>query len=93
MSGEITVALLSLLGTVIGTLGGIVASAQMTKYRLSQLEKKVDDINGYVLKIPVFEERLAGLNNKINDIKKGKRSYENFKGDHRQNGDAVYCDC
>lgn len=89
---EITVAIISFVGTVIGTVGGMVTSAQIIKYRLEQLEKKVDTLSGYVLKIPVFEERLSGLNTKINDIKKEKRNYENIKMDHCQNLDAVYCD-
>ena len=37
MNSEIIVALFSLLGTAIGTFGGM----QLTKYRISQLEKKV----------------------------------------------------
>lgn len=92
ISGEIAVAVLSLAGTIVGTVGGIVASAQMTRYRLDRLEKKVDNIGGYLLKIPVLEERLSGLNQKINDVKKDKREYENIKMDYCKNPDVACCD-
>ena len=51
---EIIVALLSLVGTAIGTFGGIVASAKLTNYRLQQLEKKVDKHNHFAERIPVI---------------------------------------
>ena len=46
MNSEILVALLSLAGTLLGSLGGVLASSKLTNYRLSQLEKKVDRHNG-----------------------------------------------
>lgn len=42
MDSTIVIGLLSLLGTVIGTFGGIMASNKLTNYRIEQLEKKVD---------------------------------------------------
>ena len=42
MSGEVVVALITLLGSAIGTIGGIFATNKMTAYRIEQLEKKVD---------------------------------------------------
>ena len=41
----IIVAGLSLLGTFIGTLGGILTSTKLTSYRIEQLEKKVEKHN------------------------------------------------
>ena len=41
MSGEVVVALITLLGSAIGTIGGIFATNKMTAYRIEQLEKKV----------------------------------------------------
>ncbi len=65
---EIIVALLSLVGTAIGTFGGIVASAKLTNYRLQQLEKKVDKHNHFAERIPVIEEKIAVANNRIGDL-------------------------
>ena len=42
MPNEILIALFSLLGTVIGSGGGILVSNKLVNYRLEQLEKKVD---------------------------------------------------
>lgn len=47
MSSEIIVALISLLGTLGGSLGGILVSSKMTNYRLQQLENKVAMCNAY----------------------------------------------
>ena len=42
MSNEILIALFSLLGTLVGSGGGILVSNKLVNYRLDQLEKKVD---------------------------------------------------
>ena len=43
MPTEIVAALLALLGTAIGTLGGIVASSRLTTYKIDQLTRQVDN--------------------------------------------------
>jgi len=48
MNAEITVALLSAAGTLIGSIGGILASNRLTNYRIAQLEKRVDKHNNLV---------------------------------------------
>lgn len=65
---EIIVALLSLVGTAIGTFGGIVASAKLTSYRIQQLEKKVDKHNRFAERIPVIEEKIKVANNRIGNL-------------------------
>jgi hypothetical protein len=65
---EIIVALLSLVGTAIGTFGGIVASAKLTNYRIQQLEKKVDKHNHFAERIPVIEEKIKVANNRIGNL-------------------------
>ena len=42
MSAEVFTAAISLVGTLVGTLGGIALSSNLTNYRIEQLEKKVD---------------------------------------------------
>ena len=68
MNSEILVALLSLAGTRLGSLGGVLASSKLTNYRLSQLEKKVDRHNGFGEKIPVLEEKLKVVNHRLDDL-------------------------
>ena len=47
MEQDVLIALLSLAGTLPGTLGGILTSARLTNYRIEQLEKTVDRHNGF----------------------------------------------
>ena len=54
MEHDVLIALLSLAGTLTGTLGGILTSARLTNYRIEQLEKKVDRHNGFGERIPVL---------------------------------------
>ena len=54
MNTEIVVALIAFVGTLIGSLGGIVVSARLTNYRLAQLEQKVDKHNHFAERIPVL---------------------------------------
>ena len=58
LTSEVTVALVSFLGTLVGAMAGILTSAKLTNYRLAQLEKKVDRHNSFAEKIPLLEEKI-----------------------------------
>lgn len=64
MDTTIAVALISFLGTVIGTFAGIITSAKLTNYRLEQLEKKVDKHNQLIERMYKVEERVSILEKK-----------------------------
>lgn len=68
MPSEIIVAILSLIGTALGTCAGIYKSAKLTNYRISQLEKKVDKHNKFAERIPVIEEKIKVANNRLDDL-------------------------
>ncbi|MBR0414931.1 MAG: hypothetical protein IJI67_07670 [Clostridia bacterium] len=68
MKTEIIIALISFLGSVIGTFGGIVASSRITAYRLEQLEKKVDKHNNFAERIPLVEKDIKVLNHRVEDL-------------------------
>lgn len=68
MDSNIVVALLSLLGTLLGSLAGVLTSSKLTNYRLSQLEKKVDRHNNFGERIPLLEEKLKVVNHRIGDL-------------------------
>ena len=93
MNDGIVSALVALVGTMIGTFGGIVTSGKLTNYRIEQLEKKVDAHNGFALKIPILEERLKAMQNKINDIEERSIFHENFKVDNSKNYHDTFGDC
>ena len=65
MSENIIVALITLGGSGIGSLIGIIVSSRLTAYRLEQLEKKVDKHNGLIERTYRLEEKCALLDEKI----------------------------
>ena len=68
MNSTVFVALLSFLGTLIGSLGGILTASKLTNYRLAQLEKKVDRHHSITERIPLIEEKLKVVNHRLNDL-------------------------
>lgn len=72
MQSEIFVALLSFLGTLAGTVGGIITSAKLTNYRLRELEKKVDKHNNFAQRIPLLEERVKTHEQRITTIERNE---------------------
>lgn len=64
----IIVALLSLLGTLVGSFGGM----RVMSYRLEQLEKKVDKHNNFAERIPVIENKMKVCEHRIDDLEDGK---------------------
>lgn len=65
MTTEILVAVLSLIGTAIGSIGGILTSTKLTNYRIQQLEKKVDKHNDFAERIPVIEQQIKDIERKV----------------------------
>lgn len=59
MKSEVVVALLSLVGTFIGTIGGILASQKLTSYRIGKLEEKVDKHNNLIDRMYKIETRVT----------------------------------
>ena len=58
MSESVVVALISLVGTLGGTFGGILVSNKLTNYRIEQLEKKVDKHNQVIERVYALEKEL-----------------------------------
>lgn len=61
MPDVIAVALISLIGTLCGTFGGIMTSSKLTGYRIEQLEGKVDKLEGKIEKYNDINERVLHL--------------------------------
>ncbi len=68
MESEIIVALLSLAGTFIGTLAGVITSSKLTNYRIKQLELKVDKHNGLVERMVIVEHDCSLALKRIDEI-------------------------
>lgn len=68
MTEAIIVAGISLVGTLFGTFGGIMASNRLTVYRLEQLEKKVEKHNNLVERVYNLESEDKLINEKISEL-------------------------
>ena len=75
MNDVVIVAIISLIGTLGGTFGGILTSSKLTNYRIEQLEKKVEKHNKVVERVfilekneAVFEEEMKVANHRIDDL-------------------------
>ena len=64
----IAVAIVSLVGTLIGTFGGIITASKLTNYRIEQLERKVDKHNNFAEKIPLIQNDIKVANHRIDDL-------------------------
>lgn len=69
--------LIPLLGTVIGSIAGIMTATRMTTYRIDQLEKKVDKHNDVIERVAIIEKdesaqwkRIDELRNDVEALKK-----------------------
>lgn len=70
MTESIIVAILSMIGTLGGTLGGILTANKLTNFRIQELEKKVDKHNNFAGRIPVIEEQIKVANHRIDDLER-----------------------
>ena len=59
MIETIIVAILSLVGTLIGSLSGILAANKLTNYRIEQLEKRVEKHNNVIERVYKLEKQVA----------------------------------
>ena len=85
MSEGVLIAIITLAGSGIGSLCGIIVSSRLTTYRLEQLEKKVDKHNTVIertyaveQKLAVQDEQIKVANNRIEDLEKEKESKMNY---------------
>ena len=75
MNDVVIVAIISLIGTLVGTFGGILTASKLTNYRIEQLEKKVEKHNNVVERVyilekheAVIEEEIKVANHRIDDL-------------------------
>lgn len=67
---EIIIALLSLLGTIVGSLSGVLAANRLTNYRIQELEKKVEKHNTIVERTYRLEEMMKVANHRLTDLER-----------------------
>ena len=81
MGETIFVATLSLAGTLIGSLGGILAANKLTNYRIQQLEEKVEKHNKVIERVYNLEKNEAVMEE---EIKVANHRIDDLEGYHRQ---------
>ena len=81
MSNEVVISILSLLGTLGGSLGGVIVSSKLTNYRIEQLERKQEKYNTLIERTfkleeraEVTDEKLKVINHRLNDLEGGNHS-------------------
>lgn len=77
MSEPVAVAMIGLVGSIIGSLIGVLASSKLTNYRIGQLEKKVDKHNNVIERVykleqgqAIQEEEIKVANHRIADLER-----------------------
>ena len=75
MNSDIIISLVTLLGSAVGTFGGILLNTRLTNYRIEQLEKKVDKHNSVVERVYILEKRdaveeeeIKVINHRLSDL-------------------------
>lgn len=69
MWSTIIVAVLSLIGTFIGSYSGF----KLTEYRVQQLEKRVEEHNNFAKRLPVVEEQIKGISRRLTDLEEKEK--------------------
>lgn len=69
MTDTVIIALISLAGTLLGSLFGILAANKLTNYRISQLEEKVGKHNNLVERTYILEGQMQECIHDIKDLK------------------------
>lgn len=69
MTDAVVTSILSLVGTLVGTFGGILVASKLTNYRIEQLEKKVEKHNSVVERTYKIEGKVTELQHEVADLK------------------------
>lgn len=69
MDNSVMVALFSLIGTLAGSLSGVMASNKLVTFRLEQLERKVDKYNNLVERMALVEKDVGAMRHVIDEMR------------------------
>ena len=68
MEPEIVVAICSLVGTLVGSLAGIMTANRLTNYRIEQLEEKVRKHNNLVERMIIVEQSTKSAHHRLDEL-------------------------
>jgi hypothetical protein len=69
MNEAVLTAMFSLIGTLVGTFGGILTGSKLMNYRIEQLERKVEKHNKVVERMYQAEGHIEELQHDMRDLK------------------------
>ena len=69
MTAEIWIAILGVIGTLIGSFLGVITSTKLTEWRIAKLEEKVDKHNQVIERVYRLEDRVDELGRDILELK------------------------
>lgn len=78
MSEAVQIALIGLIGSGLGSLLGVVASARLTNYRIEQLERRVEAHNSLIDRTYKLERDRAVFQEDLEHIKDEIKTLENY---------------
>ena len=70
ISNDVLLAITSIIGTFAGSFSGL----KLTRYRIEQLERRVERHNNFAERIPILEEKISVANHRINDLENHERT-------------------
>lgn len=69
---SITVAIIACVGTIIGSVSGVLVSNRLSTYRIEQLEKKIDkyanNMDEYKERLVIVEQSAKSAHHRIDDV-------------------------
>lgn len=68
MEPGIVVAICSLVGTLVGSLAGIMTANRLTNYRIEQLEEKVKKHNNLVERMAAVEQSAKSAHHRLDEL-------------------------
>lgn len=69
MTDVVIVAILSLVGTIVGSFAGILTANKLSNYRIEQLEKKVEKHNNVLERVYELEKQEAVIEEEIEQLR------------------------
>lgn len=70
MSSDIMVTLISLAGSALGVIAGIIGANKLTDFRLDKIEKKVDELDKKIDNFTNLSERMAVIETRLAELER-----------------------
>lgn len=67
---DIVIALISLAGSALGVIAGVIGANKLTEFRLDKIEQKVDDLDKKIDTITDLSVRMSILETRLSEIEK-----------------------